>query len=85
MYKRQIQNGVEPHRVVRLSLEGDRVAGLHVLERAHARYDEPTLGVVVGGSLYYVANSQYAAVRQDGSLDEARLREAVILRLPLAP
>jgi sugar lactone lactonase YvrE len=80
-----IQNGVEPHRVVRLTLEGDRVAGLHVLERAHARYDEPTLGVVVGGSLYYVANSQYAAVRQDGSLDEARLREAVILRLPLAP
>jgi hypothetical protein len=80
-----IQNGVEPHRVVRLSLEGDRVANVQVLERAHARYDEPTLGVVVGGSLFYVANSQYAAVLKDGTLDEARLREAVILRLPLTP
>jgi sugar lactone lactonase YvrE len=80
-----IQNGVEPHRVVRMSLEGDRVAHVEVLERAHARYDEPTLGVVVGGSLFYVANSQYAAVRKDGTLDDARLREAVILRLPLAP
>jgi sugar lactone lactonase YvrE len=80
-----IQNGVEPHRVVRLSLEGDRIASLQVLERAHARYDEPTLGVVAGGALYYVANSQYAAVRKDGTLDEARLREAVVLRLPLAP
>jgi sugar lactone lactonase YvrE len=78
-----IQNGTEPHRVVRLELEGDRVASVSVLERAHARYDEPTLGVVVGDALYYVANSQYAAVREDGGLDEARLREPTILRLAL--
>jgi sugar lactone lactonase YvrE len=78
-----IQNGTEPHRVVRLELEGDHVASVSVLERAHPRYDEPTLGVVVGDALYYVANSQYAAVCEDGSLDEARLREPTILRLPL--
>jgi sugar lactone lactonase YvrE len=78
-----IQNGIEPHRVVRLELEGDRVTSLSVLERAHRHYDEPTLGVVVRDALYYVANSQYAAVREDGSLDASRLREPTILRLPL--
>lgn len=80
-----IQNGTEPHRVIRLSLEGDAVTALAVLERAHSRYDEPTLGVVRGDSLYYVANSQYAAVRRDGSLDAARLKEPTILRMPLVP
>jgi sugar lactone lactonase YvrE len=80
-----IQNGTEPNRVVRLTLEGDRVTAVTVLERAHPRFDEPTLGVVVGEALFYVANSQYAAVGKDGRLDEARLREPVILRMPLAP
>jgi hypothetical protein len=56
-----------------------------VLERAHSRYDEPTLGVVVGDALYYVANSQYGALRDDGTLDDARLKEPTILRMPLAP
>jgi sugar lactone lactonase YvrE len=80
-----IQNGIEPHRVIRLSLEGDRVTAVTVLERAHPRYDEPTLGVVHEDALYYVANSQYEAVRRDGTLDEARLKEPVILRMPLGP
>ncbi len=80
-----IQNGTDPHRVIRLSLDGDRVTAVTVLERAHARWDEPTLGVVRGDALYYVANSQYGAVRRDGSFDEARLKEPTILRMPLAP
>jgi sugar lactone lactonase YvrE len=79
-----IQNGTEPHRVVRLSLDGDKVSTVTVLDRAHSRFDEPTLGVVVDDALYYVANSQYGAVRDDGSLDESRLKEPTILRLPLA-
>jgi sugar lactone lactonase YvrE len=79
-----IQNGTEPHRVVRLALDGDKVTAVTVLDRAHSRFDEPTLGVVVGDALYYVANSQYGAVRDDGSLDESRLKEPTILKLPLA-
>ncbi len=79
-----IQNGTEPNRVVRMTLEGDRVTEVAVLERAHPRFDEPTLGVVVGDALFYVANSQYGAVGKDGGLDEARLREPVILKMPLA-
>ena len=41
-----IQNGVEPHRVVRLELSGDgtRIIRSVPVERAHPQYIEPTLG-----------------------------------------
>lgn len=80
-----IQNGVNPHRVIGLRLDptGDALVEARVLERGHAAFDEPTLGVVVGADLYFVANSQYAHFRRDGSLDETRLVGPVILRTPL--
>lgn len=81
-----IQNGVAPHRVVRLALarDGRAVTGLEVLERAHPRHDEPTLGVMVGRELYYVANSQYERFGRDGQVSAPdRLRPPTILRLRL--
>jgi hypothetical protein len=54
-----------------------------VLERGHTSFDEPTLGVRVGADLYYVANSQYRFVGEDGTLDLDRLQLPVILRAPL--
>lgn len=81
-----VQNGVEPHRVVRLHLQrgGDRITGVELLERARPDYAEPTLGVVVGGALYYVANSQWERFKDDGTVDAPdRLRRPLVLRLPL--
>ena len=81
-----IQNGVEPHRVARFSLapSGDRVLAAQVLERAHPRYQEPTLGVLVNGDLYYIANSQWERFGADGRIPEpAVLERPVVLRLPL--
>lgn len=80
-----IQNGVRPHRVVRLRLDpaAERIAAVETLERNHPDFDEPTLATVADGVLYYVANSQYDRVREDGSLDADRLRPPVILRLKL--
>jgi hypothetical protein len=81
-----IQNGVEPYRVVRLHLGpgGTRVAGAEVLERARPDYAEPTLGVVVGRTLYYVANSQWERFKDDGTIDSPdRLQRPLVLRLPL--
>jgi sugar lactone lactonase YvrE len=81
-----IQNGVEPHRVVRFTLApaGDRILEARVLERAHPRYDEPTLGVLVGGDLFYVANSQWERFGPDGRIaDSTALQRPVVLRLPL--
>ena len=81
-----VQNGNSPHRVVRLRLDADgqRIAGLEVLERAHPDYAEPTLGVVVGRDFYYVAASQWERFRDDGTVDAPEtLRRPVILRLEL--
>jgi len=81
-----IQNGVEPHRVVRLRLDagGNRVQRAELLERARPDYAEPTLGVVVGRDLYYVAASQWEKFRDDGTIDAPEtLRPPLVLRLRL--
>jgi len=79
-----IQNGLRPHRVVRLHLDPSRsrITRGTVLERAHPRFDEPTLGVIVGKALYYVANSQYRYF-QANDPDLEHLQEPVVLRLAL--
>jgi sugar lactone lactonase YvrE len=81
-----VQNGVGPYRVVRLHLDGKgrRVVGADVLERTRPDYAEPTLGVVVGRTLYYVANSQWEQFRDDGTIAvPAELKAPLVLRLPL--
>jgi hypothetical protein len=81
-----IQNGVTPHRVVRLVLDapGARVLRTEVLERAHPAHREPTLGVVVDDDLYYIANSQWESYGEDGrAADQAALEPTVVLRLRL--
>jgi sugar lactone lactonase YvrE len=81
-----IQNGVAPARVVRLRLgaRGDAIEALEVLERARPDYAEPTLGVMVGGELFYVANSQWERFGADGVIDAPdRLEPPLILRLRL--
>jgi sugar lactone lactonase YvrE len=81
-----VQNGVGPYRVVRLHLDGGgrRVLAAEVLERARPDYVEPTLGVMVGRALYYVANSQWEQFREDGTIEApAELKAPLVLRLPL--
>jgi sugar lactone lactonase YvrE len=80
-----IQNGLRPHRVLRLRLDPARSRILEgtVLERAHPRFDEPTLGVIVGNALYYVANSQYRHFGGSEGPDHESLQEPLVLRLPL--
>ena len=81
-----IQNGIVPHRVVRFTLSkpGDRITAAEVLERAHPQHEEPTLGVVVGKDLYYVANSQYQRFGEDGEIAQPdSLKAPVVLRLRL--
>lgn len=81
-----IQNGVTPCRVIRLKLspEGDRVVGSEPLERAHPRYQEPTLGAMVGGELYYIANSRWQRFGDAGRIaNPDSLQLPVVLRLRL--
>ncbi|MEO7984919.1 MAG: hypothetical protein ABI766_00210 [Gemmatimonadales bacterium] len=81
-----IQNGIEPHRVVRLTLDarGDSLIGMEVLERLHPSYAEPTLGVVVGGNLFYIANSQWERFGETAEIAHpGELQRPTILRLRL--
>jgi sugar lactone lactonase YvrE len=82
-----IQNGVNPHRVVRLRLDAgyERIESVSVLERKNPSFDEPTLGVVVGDELYYVANSQYGSFDEKGQPLSDRLVDTVVLRLRVGP
>jgi hypothetical protein len=81
-----VQNGVTPQRVVRLTLDdaGRRIVRSEVLDRAHPAYDEPTLSVVAGDELYYIADGQWERFGEDGSVaDSSVLRPTVVLRLRL--
>jgi hypothetical protein len=56
-----IQNGVNPRRIVRLTLsrDGNRIAGVRVLESNNAQWGEPTLGIVREAEFLYVADAQW--------------------------
>jgi len=62
------QNGVNPERVVEVQLDSTlrKVTGHTVIERATPELGDPTHGVVVGGSFYYIANSGWDALDQHG-------------------
>lgn len=81
-----IQNGVRPSRVVRFRLDPslDRITGCEVLEANHPLFDDPTLGVIAAGALFYVANSQCDRFSPQADQEAMENRSApVILRLPL--
>jgi sugar lactone lactonase YvrE len=81
-----VQNGLEPARVLRLRLSPglDRIVKVETLARGLAIHDDPTLAAVVDGILYYVANSHWNKLGEDGTLKDAeRLTGPVVLRVPL--
>ena len=81
-----IQNGIIPHRVIRLDLAADglTISRARLLEMNHPDFDEPTLGVVVGGALYFSADSQgQKFLNEKRPIRRDEMREAFILKLPL--
>jgi hypothetical protein len=68
-----IQNGSSPERVVRLRLDATltRVTSEEIIERGTATLGDPTHGVVVGDSFYYIANSGWNELDEHGELKTA--------------
>jgi len=82
------QNGIRPHRVTRLFLDakGERIDRGEILEMNNPIFAEPTLGTVVDGAYYYVANSQWGMFDGGGKLAPIeKLSGPIILKLPLPP
>jgi hypothetical protein len=88
-YKRSLigtQNGTNPQRIIRLHLSRNHrtVEQLEILEANNPLFDEPTLGVRVKDTFYYIANSQWESVNNKGQLAPAeKLREPIILKVKL--
>jgi sugar lactone lactonase YvrE len=78
-----IQNGINPHRVVHFTLDGDKVTKYLTLEANHADFDEPTLAALVGDKFYFNANSQFGHFNAKGVLATDKLHSPVILNVDL--
>ena len=80
------QNGIEPQRVIRYSLDstGLAISSDEVLDANDPLVPEPTLMTVVGEKLYLVANSQWSRFDEQGHLPPAdKLQAPLIAELPL--
>lgn len=81
-----VQNGVNPNRVVQFFLSKDlsRVERFETVAANLPVFDEPTLGVIVKGDFYFVANSQWGTLDEQGRLaPPEKLKEPVVLKLKL--
>jgi len=81
-----IQNGTSPHRVLEMQLAPDstQVVTWHVLEQATPDLGEPNHGVVVDRDFYFIGNSGWDRVGDDGMLKTPSDAKApVLLKLRL--
>ena len=79
-----VQNGTAPPRLLRLRVDGDRIASVEVVDAGHPSAPDPTLGVVVGNRFYYIGNSQWEAARPGGQMDpNVKAEDPVILQVEL--
>jgi hypothetical protein len=81
-----VQNGAMPERVVEWTLNRshERVLAEKIIERATPSLGDPTHGVIVGDDFYYLANSGWDKLADDGTPAKgATLAPAHIMRLHL--
>lgn len=82
-----IQNGSKPDRVLRIKLNGNwtEIESVDVLLQNDQYLSDPTTGIIVGDSLYFVARSQWPEFSDDGKSTSAIITPTVIGRLSLQP
>jgi len=81
-----VQNGVRPARLVEMSLNagGTEVGTFKVVEANNPVFDEPTLAALAGDTLFYIANSQWATIDDQGKLAaDEKLHDPIVLKLKL--
>jgi hypothetical protein len=81
-----VQNGTSPERVVifRLNDSLSGIASEVIIERASQTLGDPTHGVIVGTTFYYIANSGWDVIDEHGALKPgAQLSPARVMRVEL--
>jgi hypothetical protein len=82
-----VQNGTDPVRISAIDFDDSfsRITGVTVLEQKTPHLTEPTHGVVVGDTYYFIANSEDSKVDKGGAVKKGEvLQSPVIQKLPLA-
>ncbi|HEY6825972.1 MAG TPA: hypothetical protein VI259_03880 [Gemmatimonadaceae bacterium] len=80
------QNGVTPNRIIRLTLDPamTRVTGWRAVARDTLRIPSVTHGVIVGDTLFSIANSGWDSFKDDGTLlPNVPLRAPRLVAIPL--
>lgn len=86
IYKGQLiafQNGTYPKRTVALTLEKGEIRKANLIDQNTHSNGEPTQGVIVGNTLYFIANSAWHAYEQ-GSYRGEKAGDLEIRKLDLA-
>jgi hypothetical protein len=81
-----VQNGTNPHRVLHLMLDptGTSIIAWRALEHASPHMGEPNHGVLVGNDFYFIGDSGWERVGDDGQLHTTpESRSPVLLKLDL--
>jgi hypothetical protein len=81
------QNGTSPERIIRFELDQQltHIISSKVIARSPPDGADPTHGVVVGASFYYIANSGWAQLDEHGNLKRGRkLTPARIMRYEMS-
>lgn len=76
-----VQNGTAPERVIRFSTDASasRVISENVVERSTTTLGVPTHGVIVEGTLYYIANSGWDVLDASGKVEPTKTMSAAIV------
>jgi sugar lactone lactonase YvrE len=78
-----VQNGTSPERVVRVGLDSTlrTVVSSTIIERSTPTLGDPTHGVFVGDSFYYIANSGWSEIDDHGEVKPgSKLTPARVMR-----
>ena len=81
-----IQNGTKPTRLIRMQLDGSltRVLKWETIEANWKGLGDPTHGVIVGGDFYFIANSGWDVLGDNGALKPgAAFTPPSIRKMPL--
>lgn len=81
-----IQNGINPQRIVRFFLNQsfDRIERAEVIAANQPLFNEPTLGLLLQDTFYFIANSQWSSFNKDKTIFPLeKLQEPVILKIRL--